>query len=64
MVIWTKSFTVSCILPWLLSSLSENRLIYVTHKDPDLERNTWQTSQVRGFMAFWNDDIDDADKSS
>lgn len=34
------------------------------HKDPDLETNIWQTSQVRVFMTLWNDDTDDADKGS
>ena len=36
----------------LLSSLTENRLIYVMHKDPDLETNIWQTSQVRVSMTL------------
>lgn len=48
----------------LLSSLTENRLIYVMHKDPDLETNIWQASQVKVFMTLWNDDTDDADKGS
>lgn len=50
----------------MLSSPLENRLIYVIHEDPDLETNTWQTSQVRALTALWNDDAHagDADKSS
>lgn len=34
------------------------------HKDPDLETNIWQASQVKVFMTLWNDDTDDADKGS
>lgn len=62
----------------MLSSLLGTRLIYVTHKDPDLETDTWYTTHVKQVRAPYHqpqtpqartavsddDDGDDADESS